>query len=192
MARLYFSIYFWDITLGQKAFSNKFIDHEMLTAAKIHGALNEQGITHVVGLPDNLSRVFFQGLIGDPSIEVIQVSREGEAFAIAAGLHIGGEKAVVLMQNTGLLESGDALRGTSWNMRIPQVILLCYRGFKSLKPEVERKDSVAVFTEPTLKAWDIPFEIMRDDKDLAMIHRAFERAQSSSKPAAVIMAETTV
>ena len=163
-----------------------------LTASKIHKALKEQGITHVVGLPDNLSRVFFQGLVEDPEIEVILVCREGEAFAIAAGLYIGGKQAVVLIQNTGLLEAGDALRGTAWNMRIPQAILLCYRGFKSLDPEVERKDSVAVFTEPTMKAWGIPFEVMRDDSELAMINRAFERAQSSSKPAAVIMADTIV
>ncbi len=163
-----------------------------LTASKIHKALKEQGITHVVGLPDNLSRVFFQGLVEDPEIEVILVCREGEAFAIAAGLYIGGKQAVVLIQNTGLLEAGDAFRGTAWNMRIPQVILLCYRGFKSLNSEGERKDSVAVFTEPTLKAWEIPYEIMCDDEDLAKVHHAFAKAQFASKPTALILADTTV
>ncbi len=163
-----------------------------LTASKIHQALKEQGITHVVGLPDNLSRVFFRGLEEDPDLEVIKVCREGEAFAIAAGLHIGGKKAVVLIQNTGLLEAGDALRGTSWNMRIPQVILLCYRGFKSLKGERERTDSAALFTEPTLDAWHIPYGIIRDDRDLAKLHDAFAKADTTSKPAAAILADTTV
>ncbi len=163
-----------------------------LTASKIHKALKGQGITHVVGLPDNLSRVFFRGLEEDPDLEVIKVCREGEAFAIAAGLYIGGKQAVVLIQNTGFLEAGDALRGTSWNMRIPQVILLCYRGFKSLKGEMERMDSAALFTEPTLEAWDIPYEIICGDEDLTKIQNTFARARNASKPAAIILADTMI
>ena len=162
-----------------------------LTASKIHSALKEQGVTHVVGLPDNLSRVFFQGLMEDPDIEVIKVCREGEAFAIAAGLYIGGKRAVVLIQNTGLLEAGDALRGTSWNMRIPQVILLCYRGFKSLNGDPRRVDSVALFTEPTLKAWEIPYYFLCRDGDLATVPQAFQTARDSSKPVALLLADFT-
>ena len=163
-----------------------------LTASKIHRALKEQGITHVVGLPDNLARVFFRGLLADPELEVIKVCREGEAFAIAAGLYIGGKQAVVLIQNTGLLEAGDALRGTAWNMKIPQVILLCYRGFKSLNGDLRRVDSAALFTEPTLEAWDIPYEIVCHDGDLDKLRSAFPKARRASKPFAVILADTTV
>ena len=164
----------------------------MLSSSKIIQALLDQGVTHVVGLADNLCRVLFEGLQTDSRIEVIHVSREGEAFAIAAGLYLGGKKPVVLIQNTGFLESGDAFRGTSWIMQIPQVMLIAYRGFKTLVPEVERKDTVAEFTEPTLKAWNIPYETMVADEDMDMIHRAFEQAGSSSLPTAVLIAETTV
>ena len=128
----------------------------------------------------------------DPELEVINVSREGEAFALASGLYLGGKKPLVLIQNTGFLESGDAFRGTSWNMKIPQVILMGYRGYKSLAPEIERKDSVAEFTEPTLEAWNIPYLVMLDDEDIGMIATAFEKANSTSLPVAVLVAETTV
>ena len=163
----------------------------MLSASKILDSLLEHRVTHVVGLPDNLCRTLFLALNAEPNIEVVEISREGEAFAIAAGLYIGGKKPVVLIQNTGLLESGDAFRGTSWHMHIPQVVLLAYRGFKSLAPDVERKDTVAEFTEPTLRAWNIPYEIMEEDEDLEMISRAFEKAESTSRPAAAIIAGTT-
>jgi len=166
--------------------------HTLLTATKIHQALRDHGITHVVGLTDNLCLVLFQFLIDDPGIEVINVSREGEAFALASGLYLGGKKPIVLIQNTGFLESGDAFRGTSWNMKIPQVILMGYRGYKTLDPEIERKDSVAEFTEPTLKAWNIPYYIMIDDGDIDMVTTAFEQAQSTSLPVAILVAETTV
>ena len=76
----------------------------MLSASKIHQALRDHGITHVVGLTDNLCLALFQFLIDDPGIEVINVSREGEAFALASGLYLGGKKPIVLIQNTGFLE----------------------------------------------------------------------------------------
>ncbi|MDG2167759.1 MAG: thiamine pyrophosphate-binding protein [Opitutales bacterium] len=163
----------------------------MLSASKIIDALKDQGVTHVVGLADNLCRVLFLELQEEASMEVVHVSREGEAYAIASGLYLGGKKPVVLIQNTGLLESGDAYRGTSWRMEIPQVMLIAYRGFNSLDPEVDRKDSVAEFTEPTLKAWNIPYKVMLGDDDIPMIERAFKIAENTSKPAAVLIAETT-
>jgi sulfopyruvate decarboxylase subunit alpha len=161
----------------------------MLSSSVIHQALKDQGVSHVVGLSDNICRMLFQSLEADDEMEVIPVSREGEAFAIAAGLHVGGQKPVVLIQNTGLLESGDAFRGCSWNMKIPQVMLIGYRGFKTL--DLEKKDSVAEFTEPTMKAWRIPYKVMVEDEDVSMIERAFKLAESTSMPAAVLIAETT-
>ena len=163
----------------------------MISAKAIRDSLLSHGVTHVIGLPDNLCRSLFHTLEDDSKIEVVLVSREGEAFAIAAGLYAGGKQPVVLIQNTGLLESGDAIRGTSWNMGIPQVILLAYRGFSTLDSDTGRKDSVAVFTEPTLKAWRIPYEIMRSDEDLDALNRVFETARSASSPAAAIIADTT-
>ena len=163
----------------------------MLSASKIIDAIKAQEVTHVVGLADNLCRVLFEGLQEEASIEVVHVSREGEAYAIASGLYLGGKKPLVLIQNTGFLESGDAFRGTSWIMQIPQVMLIAYRGFKTLDPEVERKDTVAEFTEPTLKAWNIPYKTMLGDEDMPMIERAFTIAEKTSKPAAVLIAETT-
>ena len=163
----------------------------MLSASKIIDAIKAQGVTHVVGLADNLCRVLFEGLQEETSLEVVHVSREGEAYAIASGLYLGGKKPLVLTQNTGFLESGDAFRGTSWIMQIPQVMLIAYRGYKTLDPEVERKDTVAEFTEPTLRAWNIPYKTMLGDEDMPMIERAFTIAENTSKPAAVLIAETT-
>ncbi len=163
----------------------------MLSASKIIDAIKAQGVTHVVGLADNLCRVLFEGLQEEASLEVVHVSREGEAYAIASGLYLGGKKPLVLIQNTGLLESGDAFRGTSWRMEIPQVMLIAYRGFSSLDPEVDRKDSVAEFTEPTLKAWNIPYKVMVGDDDIPMIERAFKISENTSKPSAVLIGETT-
>ena len=161
----------------------------MLSAAKIRDRLVQHEVPHAVGLADNICRSLFQALEEEPSIKLIHVSREGEAFAIASGLHIGGKKPDIIIQNTGFLESGDALRGTSWRMNIPQVILLGYRGYASLSANSPRKDSVAEFTEPTLKAWNLPYRLMEDDDDLETIYWAFEKAGASELPVVAVIAE---
>jgi hypothetical protein len=104
----------------------------MLTTRRLLEALKQIGITHAVGLPDNSTAALFHELADDPDIYLITVTREGEAFATAAGLWIGGQTPLVIIQNTGLLEAGDALRGTLMRMRIPVLCLVSYRGFKSL------------------------------------------------------------
>ena len=83
----------------------------MASAQQIVNELKKQGITHAVGVPDNGSARIYELLRADPGIEVITVTREGEAFAVAAGLYVGGKKPVIIIQNTGFLESGDAIRG---------------------------------------------------------------------------------
>src|SRR6516225_3492064 len=90
--------------------------------------LRRNAVTHVVGLPDNSSATVFALLNSKEEPQLLTVTREGEAFAMAAGLWVGGKKPVVLIQNTGLLESGDGLRGTVIRMRIPLVCLVTFRG----------------------------------------------------------------
>ena len=59
-------------------------------AAKTVRTLTASGITHVVGLPDSLSAPLFDAVARHPVLRLVTVTREGEAFAIATGLWIGG------------------------------------------------------------------------------------------------------
>ena len=155
--------------------------------------IKKQGITHVVGLPDNGSRALFEALWTDSDVEVVGVTREGEAFAIASGLYLGGCRPLVIIQNTGLLETGDAYRGTAYNMGIPLVMILGYRGLQTMQPGASRVDSAATFFEPTLNAWGIPYSIMMKDGDVEpLMDAAFEKADATSMPAAVLLGVDTV
>ena len=157
----------------------------MAKAKLIVDELKKCKITHVVGLPDNGSRALYEILADDAEIEVISVCREGEAFAIASGLYVGGQRPAVLIQNTGLLESGDGFRGTAYAMAIPLVTLIGYRGYDTLGKE--REDTAATFLEPTLKAWNIPYHMLHSDDDVGVISKAIEQAEDSSMPTAVVI-----
>lgn len=173
----------------------------MLTTRRLLETFKQLGITHVVGLPDNSTASLFHELAQDPDIYLITVTREGEAFATAAGLWIGGQRPLVVIQNTGLLESGDALRGTLIRMRIPVICLVSYRGYKSLAQsdapmltpdELSRRelDSVAVLLEPTLRAWALSYELVGDNAELERIISAQQRAHEQNFPHAIIITET--
>lgn len=159
----------------------------MASAQKIVNALKKQGITHAIGVPDNGSARIYELLRAEPEIEVITVTREGEAFAIASGLYVGGKQPVIIIQNTGFLESGDAIRGTVINMRVPVVVFIGYRGYHNRDASGQWVDSVATFLEPTLKAWHLPYEMLETDAAIGCICRVFEKAAATSLPAAVLL-----
>ncbi len=173
------------------------------SAARLIERLVALGTTHVVGIPDNDTAQVFERLCGHPTIRLLSVTREGEAFAIAAGLWIGGQQSVVIIQNTGLLESGDSLRGTAGRMGVPLLCLVGYRGYaKMLAAKLATLprpydaatltradvDSVALLTEPTLAAWGVPF--WRHDSDIdtdKVVPHAFETAAQQSQPTVVLL-----
>jgi sulfopyruvate decarboxylase TPP-binding subunit len=144
----------------------------------------------------------FESLGGESGIRLIPVTREGEAFAIAAGLWMGGAVPAVIVQNTGFLESGDSFRGTVTRLRVPLVCLITYRGYAKLaswrreepggKPDPETLsraalDSAALVTEATLQAWGLPFAYFHSDEDAPAISAAFRSAEAGERPCALLV-----
>lgn len=173
-----------------------------MSLQRVLDTLRRAGITHVLGVPDNTSGPLFDALRDDPGIRLVIVTREGEAFAIASGLWIGGARPLVVIQNTGLLEAGDALRGTAMRMAAPIPVLVTARGYAKLasaglRPGVPRTpelmtradvDSVALVTEPTLEAWGLPYEVCGpgDDAPAALLE-LLARAQEAEWPHALLL-----
>jgi sulfopyruvate decarboxylase subunit alpha len=177
----------------------------MLSARSILDVLLRHAVTDVIGVPDNSSAALYTLLDGQRQIRVRPVTREGEAFALASGLWMGGRHPLLLIQNTGLLESGDALRGTAMRMRIPLVCVVTYRGYAKMMrlfgasppaADVEmlsrsEVDSIGPITEPTLRAWGLPYDFVHGDEDLAKLTAGFERARALPGPVAVLVTGDT-
>jgi sulfopyruvate decarboxylase TPP-binding subunit len=178
----------------------------LIPARLILDELRKQGVTDVLGVPDNAAKALLDLLAAEPAIRLLTVTREGEAFAIASGLWVGGRTPVVLIQNTGLLETGDALRGTAMRMRVPLVCLVTVRGHARMEARGLRTtaatlnadllsqpdlDSVALLTEPTLAAWGVPWEPLASDEDMPRLGDAFRRARDLEQPVAVLITRET-
>ena len=78
----------------------------VLSPNVVHQKMRENGVTDVVWLPDSETNWLYLLMKGDPGLRLVGVSREGHACSIAAGLYAGGKKPIILIQNTGLMESG--------------------------------------------------------------------------------------
>ncbi len=171
-------------------------------SATLLAELVRLGVSHVIGVPDNGSAALFRAVEDSPDMSLLTVTREGEAFAIAAGLWMGGQRPVVLIQNTGLLESGDSLRGTAIRMGVPLLCLIGYRGYarlEALKTRSEMEspapedmvrndlDSAALVTEPTLHAWRVPYKFYKSDSDLPGVAEAWDQARLESRPVAMLL-----
>ncbi len=166
----------------------------------ILATLETEGVTHVTGVPDNTSGPLFDALVEHPTIRLVRITREGEAFALASGLWMGGGSPLVVVQNTGLLESGDGLRGTAVRMGVPLPIVVTGRGYAKmeragLSPDAERTrelltrpdvDSVALLAEPTLTAWGIPFERAGGPTAPALAG-TIRRARLEERPVALVV-----
>lgn len=165
-------------------------------------ALTDAGITHVVGIPDNTSAPLFDALPAHPGLRLVAVTREGEAFALASGLWMGGAGPLVVIQNTGLLESGDALRGTATRMGAPLPFVVTGRGYAKMRaagmgPDTPRTprlltapdtDSVAFMTEPTLQAWGIPYSVCSEGDDPSdALRRLVADAHVAQHPTALLL-----
>jgi sulfopyruvate decarboxylase alpha subunit len=86
------------------------------------------GITHVAYVPDNPLSYVLNALEGYPKIRTTLATREEEAFGIAAGLYLGGVRAAVMLQSSGLGNSLNALTSLIVPYQMPMLILISMRG----------------------------------------------------------------
>ena len=156
----------------------------VLHPASVVQELKKNNISHVVWLPDSETNFMYQLLTGEPSLDLVPVCREGETMAIAAGLWVGGKRPIVLIQNTGIFESGDSIRGLGLDVNQPLVMLVGYRGWSR---HGITNDSAARFIEHILHAWNINYYLIETDEDADRISVAIEEADRTQKPVAVLV-----
>ncbi len=158
----------------------------LLTPETLIEEFKKNGVTHIVTIPDSETNYLYELMIEQPWLDVIPASREGETFAIALGLSIGGKVPVCLIQNTGMMESGDSIRGMALDAGFPLVMLVGYRGWNR---HGVITDTAAKYTEPFLNAMGVNYYLVEQDEDASRISVAFEEARAQKRPVAVLVGD---
>jgi sulfopyruvate decarboxylase subunit alpha len=146
----------------------------------------KNGVTHVVTIPDSETNYLYELMKEQPWLDIVPASREGQTMAIALGLIVGGKVPVCLIQNTGMMESGDSIRGMALDSGFPLVLVVGYRGWNR---HGVITDSAARYTEPFLHAMGINYYLVERDEDGSRISVAFEEARANNRPVAVLVGD---
>lgn len=161
----------------------------MVSPDLLFDQIRKCGFTHVIWIPDSATGLLQPLFEQHASPRLIRVCREGEAFAMAAGLMIGGAKPLVIVQCTGFFEAGDAFRNVVFDLEMPLAVLIGYRSYEAWKADPGKKDSARRFAEPILRAWGLRHVLVKDDTDAGLVSETFEDAARKREPVAILVAE---
>ncbi|MDP6061340.1 MAG: hypothetical protein QGH33_20695, partial [Pirellulaceae bacterium] len=169
--------------------------------------LLDLGTTHVVWVPDSDFGPW-EFTLEASRLQLVRVCREGEAWPLAAGLYLGGASPVILMQTTGLFESGDALRNVLFDLGLPLLAVVGARNWfvADSRPPVSEdaplskdvplskdarlsKDTARRFTQPILQAWGVNCTIVESLEHKSRLADHFRACQSSGQAGIVVLAE---
>lgn len=123
-------------------------------------------------------------------LRTISCCTEDEAFMVAAGLHVGGERSAIVIQNQGLYAGLNALRGIGLDAGLPLVMLIGQFGREADNVGMPTRSSrrrIVRMLEPLLELLDIPYwKVEYGDQVAAAMAAAYETASAKQAPAAVI------
>lgn len=94
---------------------------------QVYDILREAGVSIFSFVPDGGHRILIEKAIADPGVKAVTLTTEEEGVALAAGAHLGGAKAVLLMQSSGV---GNCINMLSLiqNGRFPFLTIVTMRG----------------------------------------------------------------
>ena len=159
----------------------------MFTGKQVASLLVELGVTHVVSIADSTIGAWAEEIDRTRGIELVRVCREGEAWAVAGGLLLGGATPVVLIQCTGLFESGDALRNIIHDWKLPVFSIIGYRSY--LDQSTIPGDTCLVFTEPVLDAWKLDYRLLTTPEQIVELRDHFLNCQRRQVAGVALIAE---
>lgn len=149
----------------------------------IIAALKQAGIEFVVALPDIVtSDGLLWPLSRDPGLRLLRVCREDEGVSICGAMSYNGTRALLLMQQTGLMDSLNAIRAIGVDYRLPVCMMV---GLQGKEPELppSRSASYGVrIVEPVLDAMQIGHRLIEAPADVARIAGDIDAAYRASAP----------
>jgi phosphonopyruvate decarboxylase len=101
---------------------------QVLSGAALAALLETQGYDFFTGVPCSMIGSLIAKLEDHPRLPYIPAVREDVAVGLAAGAWLAGRRPMVLMQNSGLGTSLNALVSLSLMYRLPTLLLVTWRG----------------------------------------------------------------
>jgi len=109
------------------------------------------------GVPCSFLTPFINSVIDDVEMTYISSANEGDAVATASGSALAGQRAVAMMQNSGLGNAVSPLSSLNWVFRIPVLLIITLRGEPGL-PDEPQHELMGQITGRILDELKIPWD----------------------------------
>jgi sulfopyruvate decarboxylase subunit alpha len=161
---------------------------DFLRGASIIREIKASRIEFVVSVPDittseGLLRPLSQ--MNDPKL--VRVCKEDEGVAICAGLSYCNRRALLLIQQTGMFDSINAIRGVAVEYSLPICMMV---GLLEKEPGVlprQSKRYAVRIVEPVLDAMGITYHEIEGEADVGKIAPAIETAYAQMQPVVLLI-----
>ena len=159
-----------------------------LKADDIIREIKRVGVRFVVCLPARTtSEHLLKTILRDPGFQVVQVCKEDEGISICSGLYCAGHRALLLIQNTGLLDSINALRAVGVQGRNPVCLMVGLLEKEPGVPPTQSKSYGVRIVEPILDVMGIAHHLLDGAEDVGKIAPAVEGAYARQEPVAFLI-----
>jgi sulfopyruvate decarboxylase subunit alpha len=160
---------------------------EVLTPSEaVFKGIKDAGIDFIVSVPCANLKELIPMVDEAPEILHLPVTREEEGVGICAGAYMGGKKTAMLMQNSGLGNSINALASLDMLYNIPLLMIMSHRGVEG-EPIVAQVP-MGELTPKLLDTMEIPYFMPESGVDPAdLIVKAWNTAAEMKTPVAVLL-----
>ncbi|MDF3881698.1 MULTISPECIES: phosphonopyruvate decarboxylase [Cupriavidus] len=168
----------------------------MIEAAQFVEAARARGFDWYAGVPCSYLTPFINYVLQDPSLHYVSAANEGDAVALIAGVTLGaqgGRRGITMMQNSGLGNAVSPLTSLTWTFRLPQLLIVTWRGQPGVADEPQHA-LMGPVTPAMLDTMEIPWETF--PTDAAEVGPALDRAvahmDATGRPYALVMQKGSV
>ncbi len=149
-------------------------------------ALKENGFDFFAGVPCSLLKGLVSILDRDEGAHYVSATREDSAIGMAAGAWLGGKLPMVLMQNSGLGVSVNALASLTTMYALPVLLVISWRGEGG--NDAPEHIMMGEIMKPVLDLMKIPHRVLQANEPMGpQIAWAKEQMLASKYPAALIV-----
>jgi sulfopyruvate decarboxylase TPP-binding subunit len=159
-----------------------------LHGAAILAAIKASGVKFVLSVPDIVTSAgLLRPISRDGDLRLIRVCKEDECIGIASGLSFCDQRALVLIQYTGFLDSLNAIRAVAVEYKQPICMMVGLLGHEPERPPTQSGRFGVRIIEPILDAMGIAHELISQDADVPRIKPAIDNAYAQSLPVALLI-----
>lgn len=150
----------------------------------LYDKLRQHGLNTFASVPCKLLDGLIKLMAQDQQVIHTPVTREEEGVGLLGGAALAGRRSALVMQNSGLGNSINAIRSFVSYFELPMVFIISHRGTEGEK--IDAQKPMGRVTADLLKAIDVPYYEIKNIADLPVMDAAVSNAFEENRPVAFL------